>query len=98
MCATFLLLFSHSVILVEVQKLGPEDWPGENNFQILPESNCSPGLNPPQVLPAEDIANTNYLPLSSIVVTAIAQRILLRNKYFSAQGRDYGINKVRTAQ
>lgn len=73
------------MILVEVKKQGPEEWPGEKNFQILPESNCSLGLNPPQVLPAEDIAKMNYLPLSSSVVTAISQRILLRNKYFSAQ-------------
>lgn len=85
MCATSSLLFSHSVVLVEIQKHGPEEWPGEYNSQILPESNWSLGLSSPEVLPTEDIAKMNYLPLSSIVVTAISQRILWRNKYFSAQ-------------
>lgn len=68
MCATSSLLFSHSVILVEVKKHGPEEWLGENNCQILPECSCSLGLSPPQVLPAEDIEKMNYLPLSSTMV------------------------------
>lgn len=78
-------LLSCSVVLIEVQKHGPEGWSGEKDFQIVPESNCSLGLNSPKVLPTEDSAKMNYLPLSSNVVTAISQRSLLRNKYYSAE-------------
>lgn len=73
------------MVVIEVQKPEPEGWSGENGFQILPESNCSLGLNSPKVLPTDDIEKMNYLPLSPIVVTEISQRSLLRNKYYSAE-------------
>lgn len=84
--------------LAEVQKQGPEGLSGVKDFQILPESSCSLGLNFPKVLPAEDIVKINNLPLSTTVMTAISQTSLLRSKYCSAELKDSGINKVRTTQ
>lgn len=73
------------MVLTEVQEHGPEGWSGEEDFQTLPETNCFLGLKPPKVLPTKNIAKMNYLLLSPITVTAISQRSLLRNKYYSAE-------------